>query len=130
MVSPEVWFYIDLMVPTNTFQPKASLVLSRRQLAPRIEAELQELLQWVEGIVAAMPSDIDTPAAFLKALKSDSIQNTRHFLALMAEIYVGDEEVFELIYETRDPLARQVIDMVDVNLNVLVAPVLERYRNG
>lgn len=128
-VDSNLAYWFDLLVPCNPIQPGGRVVFSRRKVASEIEEEINELIAWVEAILANLPNKPHTSSDFLKALKMDSIVNTRRLLAIFSEIYFGDEAVFETIYGSRDPLALQVINMVGVNVEALIIPVKNRSKS-
>ncbi|MDA8631265.1 hypothetical protein N9L29_01000 [Litoricolaceae bacterium] len=127
-VDSNLTHYFDLLVPGNSVQLGGGVVFSRRKMADEIEAEINEMEAWVGAIFANLPHKPYTSSDFLKALRQESISKTRRLVAIFSEIYFGDEAVFETIYGSRNPLAYQVIKIIDVNLDALILPVKNRQK--
>ena len=130
MPSDELLACIDLLIPANPMQPGGRIVFERRRRVHEIEVELVELLEWIDGVLPTLSNVPDTPAGLMKALKISSISNTKRFIAVFAEIYFADEEVFEVLYGVRDPLSQQHIELAELDLDPLIAPVLGRKKSG
>ena len=121
-------YYFDLLVPGNSMQPGGGVVFTRRKVADEIEAEINEMEEWVVATFANLPHRPGTSSEFLKVLRANSIGKTRRLVAIFSEIYSGDEAVFEIIYGSRNPLAYQAIKIIDVNLEALILPVINRQK--
>lgn len=115
---------LDILIPESDNQPSGRSVFERRQIISECEVELAGIIQWVEHVLSGQNIEAEAIDNVTKSLRADNLQKWRHLVALIAEVYCGDERVFELLYGTSKPLSDHFLVNIDFDIDELVKPVL------